>query len=85
MMDAFTRFVQENVDRPQDVKTERVLVLPKELEKEFAHYCRKWNLGFNEAVIMLLEEAVKSGKKIRSDRKSEEERLNPAGFMNDTL
>lgn len=84
-MDAFTRFVQKNVDRPQDVKAERVLVLPKELEKEFAHYCRKWNLSFNEAVIMLMEEAVKSGQKIKSDRKSEEERPNAARFMNDAL
>lgn len=61
-MDAFTRFVQANVDRPQDVKVERVLVLPKELEKEFEHYCRKQNLSFNEAVIMMLEEVVNSTK-----------------------
>ncbi|MGA8943527.1 MAG: hypothetical protein WB502_12570 [Thermoactinomyces sp.] len=62
-MDVFTRFVQENVDRPQETKTERVLVLPKELEKEFGDYCCKRNLSFNEAVIMLMEEAVQTGKK----------------------
>ncbi|MBA4603771.1 hypothetical protein [Thermoactinomyces mirandus] len=67
-MDAFTRFVRENVDRPQSVKAERVLVLPKELEKEFEYYCRKRNLSFNEAVVMLLEKAVQDGRKNTSHR-----------------
>ncbi len=84
-MDAFSRFVRENVDCPQEVKSERVLVLPKELEKEFEHFCRKRNLSFNEAVITLLEEAVKNGLKIRNDRKSEEGRPNVDTFMNNIL
>ena len=84
-MDVFTRFVQENVDQVQTSKSERVVILPKELEKSFEHYCRKRNLSFNEAVVKLLEAACKSDQKEKPDHRMEDKEPNPALFMNDAF
>lgn len=83
-MDLFQKFVQENVDGPERSKSERILLLPRPLEKEFEHYCRKRNLSFNEGLIMLIETALSQEKK---PKQTEEEAAqpNPQMFMNDAL
>lgn len=84
-MDVFTRFVQENVDQVQTSKSERVVILPKELEKSFEHYCRKRNLSFNEAVVKLIEAACKSDQKKKPDHQAEEKEPDATLFMNDAF
>ncbi|MFC7443227.1 hypothetical protein [Laceyella putida] len=83
-MDLFLKFVEENVDRPQGSKVERVVLLPKEMDKEFAHYCRKRNLSFNEAIIQLMAEALKNEKRPGGPA-TEENGPNANLFMNDAL
>jgi hypothetical protein len=85
MMDVFQRFVQQNVDQVQTAKSERVVILPRELERSFEHYCRKRNLSFNEALVKLMEEACKSEQKGKKDQKKDEQEPDAALFMNDAL
>jgi hypothetical protein len=83
-MDLFQKFVQENVDRPERSKSERILLLPRQLEKEFEHFCRKRNLSFNEGLILLIETALSQEKKPKQAEK-ETVQPNPQMFMNDAL
>lgn len=83
-MDLFLKFVEENVDRAQESKAERLILLSKEMDKEFAHYCRKRNLSFNEGVIQLIEEALKNEK--RPKRQADEDKgPDPSMFMSDAF
>ncbi|KPC69392.1 hypothetical protein ADL26_19085 [Thermoactinomyces vulgaris] len=83
-MDLFMKFVEENVDRTQDSKVERMILLKKELDKEFAHYCRKRNLSFNEGIIQLMEQALQHEKQ-HSNQTAQEKEPSPARFMDDAL
>jgi hypothetical protein len=83
-MNLFQKFVQENVDQSQTSKSERILLLPRELEKAFEHYCRKRNISFNEGIIGLIEDALDLEKKPQQPEE-ENTRSNSKMFMYDAL
>jgi hypothetical protein len=83
-LNAFEKFVAENVDGLEKSKREHVILLPRELSNAFEHWCRKRNLGFSQGVAVLIQDALENEKK-RIREEEEKPRPNPNMFMQDAF